>query len=39
MKQKAAEIPKEKQAFIARVSEMEGLVCKQIRGIVELRFK
>ena len=39
MKQKAAEIPKEKQAFISRVSELEGLVCKQIRGIIELRFK
>jgi hypothetical protein len=39
MKQKATEIPKEKQALIARINELEGLVCKQIKGIVEVRFK
>lgn len=39
MKQKAVEIPKEKQALVSRISELEGLVCKQIKGIIELRFK
>lgn len=39
MKQKAVEIPKEKQAFVGRISELEGLVSKQIKGIIELRYK
>ena len=38
-RQKAAEITKKKLAYAAKIVELEALVAKQLKGIVEVRFK
>lgn len=39
LKQKAAEVEKEQQAFASRLVELDGCVAKQLKGIIEVRFK